>query len=265
MEHAYFVGMYAIPLQQDIEESECVPNAALQVGPFAMHHFLEMAHQSQPRQRRFEHHAVVPFATLAQPQVVRMSPLLGKAYVGKDNHVIEDTFDNVLKGRAIIDIRRVTIPVDDQAQMVLQQTPFCADNPTCVRLAFASDLLWTAPFAPWVNQFDAIRVNHAKHGRLSHKQVYPLAMRVEQAEQTRPRRQVGKQIPPVPLQPTIERAVASALERKEQGQGDHFTGIECCLAMFVHIGHVVIYEAEQIYDKNLQYSRGSPFCFGFDT
>ena len=111
--------MNAIPLHQDVEQSQGVSDAAFEVGPFAMHHFLEMTDQGQHRQRRLDHHAVVPFATFAQPQVVGMPVHLGEGCVSKDNHIIEEAFDNVLKGRPIIDIGRVAVPVDDQAQMVL--------------------------------------------------------------------------------------------------------------------------------------------------
>lgn len=138
---------------------------------------------------------------------------LGEAHVGKDNHIIEDAFDNVLKGGAIIDIGCVAIPVGDQTQMVLQQTQLGTDNPTCVRLAFTPDLLRAVPFASGVNQLDAIGVNHAKHRRFSHEQVYPLAMRVEQAKQTCPARQVGKQIASISFQPTIEGVVADSKSR----------------------------------------------------
>jgi hypothetical protein len=74
-------------------------------------------------------------------------------------------------------------------------------------------------------------------------------MRVEQTKQARPTRQVGKQVSPISFQPTIEGTVANPLECKEQGQGDDFTGIERCLAMFVRIAHQVIYAAKQFYDK----------------
>ena len=43
-----------------------------------MHHFSEMTDQGQYRQRRLDHHAIVLFATLAQPQVVGMPVHLGE-------------------------------------------------------------------------------------------------------------------------------------------------------------------------------------------
>jgi hypothetical protein len=52
----------------------------------------------------------VPLPTLAQAQVMGMPVYLGEAHVGKGNHIIEDAFDNVLKGGAIVDIGRVAIP-----------------------------------------------------------------------------------------------------------------------------------------------------------
>lgn len=194
---------------------------------------------------------LVPFATSAQPQVAGMPIFLGEACVGKDHHIIQNAFDNVLKGRTVIDIGRVEIPVNDQAQVVLQQTQFGADNPPCVRLAFASDLLWAASFSSRVNQFDAIGVDDAQHRRFSQEQVYPPAMRVEQAEETCSARQVGKQIAPISVQPAIESTVSDSLERKEQGQGDHFAGIERSLAMLAHIGHQVVYATKQFCDKIL--------------
>ena len=56
---------------------------------------------------------------------------------------------------------------------------------------------------------------------------------------------------PIPIQPAIEGTIADSFERKEQGQGDYFTGMEHCLAMFGYISHQVIYAAKQFYDKIL--------------
>jgi hypothetical protein len=52
-------------------------------------------------------------------------------------------------------------------------------------------------------------------------------------------------------QPAIEGTIANSFERKEQSQGDHFTGIEHCLAMFGYIDHPVIYATKQFCDKIL--------------
>jgi hypothetical protein len=48
-----------MPLNQDIEQSHRVPNPAFEIVLDTMTHFLEMTHNRQHRQDRFNHHAVI--------------------------------------------------------------------------------------------------------------------------------------------------------------------------------------------------------------
>lgn len=105
-----------------------------------MHHFLEMTDQGQHRQDGLDQHAVVPFTAPAQTQVRRLPTLLAEVDIGKDDHLGGHAIDNVLEGRAVVDIGGVTIQVDDQPQVIQQQTQLAADDPTPIGTALATDL-----------------------------------------------------------------------------------------------------------------------------
>jgi hypothetical protein len=100
-----------------------------------------------------------------------------------------------------------------------------------------------------MNQLDSIGINHAQHSRLGHKAIDPLTMGVEQAKQTGPMRQPREQGQVVPLEPAIESTIATAFERKQQGQRSDLARIQCWLRVFLRIGHHIIHTAKQFYDQ----------------
>ena len=53
----------------------------------------------------------------------------------------------------------------------------------------------------------------------------------------------------VARQLAIEGSVAHSLDRVKQPQSDYFTGPEAGLAMFVLVGHLIVYLAKEFSDK----------------
>jgi len=51
-----------MPLDQDIKQGHRVSDSALEIVPGTMSHFLEMTHNRQHQQDRFNQHAVIPGA-----------------------------------------------------------------------------------------------------------------------------------------------------------------------------------------------------------
>ena len=96
---------------------------------------------------------------LTQTEVFRMPVHLVKAHVGKDRRFSGDAVHDVLRGAAIVDIGGITVPFDDQSQLVLQQTQLASHSPAAVGLAIATDLLRTPPsFRRWINYMSQVSI-----------------------------------------------------------------------------------------------------------
>jgi hypothetical protein len=89
---------------------------------------------------------------------------LGEAISGKDHHEIRMTLHHVLKTGTVVDIGRVTRPIDNQSQVVQHKTEFATDNPTAIRQALAPNLLRTATFPAGMSQFDPVTIYHSQQG-----------------------------------------------------------------------------------------------------
>ena len=209
---AIFIGLDAIPLDEQVEHRHRVSQTALEVSPNPVHHLLEMTNQSQHREHRFDNHARVPLASSANPDVFRMPVFLDETLITEQHHLGGIALGNLLKGAAIVDIGRVDLPIHDQAEMIEHKTQFASDDPTPVRQPFLADLSLAAAFPARVEQFNTIRVNQTEQGRVCHKAFRPLPVGIEQPEQSRAAGQVRKQRPVVSLQPTIKGAIADAFE-----------------------------------------------------
>lgn len=102
--------------------------------------------------------------------------------IRQDDHLILKLSDQRLTGR-IVDIGRVTVPIDDQAQVIQDKSEFPADDPAMIRSAFLANLPGTAPFTHGVQPFDAIRVGDAQQRRFSQETVRPVLVSFEQPKQ----------------------------------------------------------------------------------
>jgi hypothetical protein len=87
-------------------------------------------------------------------------------------------------------------------------------------------------------------------------------MGLEQAKQPRSFGQFREQRAPISNQPAIKGAISHSLERKQNGQGDDFAGIQVGLWMFREVSHLIIYSAEQFNDKIFGGHEGLLLLFG---
>jgi hypothetical protein len=177
MDTAMFIYLNTMPLNQNIEQSHRVSQAALKISPDSMAYLLEMTDQGQHGQNRFDNHAVVPFPATTKAQVVRLPILFGKTGVGKDGHGWCMAIDQLLKRGAVIHIGGVHIPIHNQSQVIEEETEFPTDNPTLIGQPFTSYLCLCTPFPAGVNQFNTIRVSHADQRMVGQKASRPLLMR----------------------------------------------------------------------------------------
>ncbi len=117
-----------------------------------------------------------------------MPVILDKAGVGEDDHVVFELVDEVLEGGAVVDIGRVTVPIDDLAQVIEHKAELAAYNPALVGLARFANLRGAASFAARMQQLDAVGVHHAYQRGRSQK-VFGIGLverHVEQTEQPGP-------------------------------------------------------------------------------
>ena len=153
---AVIVNDKAIPKHQDIEHCHSVGQAALQILPLAVHHFLEMGHQSQHGKNSFLNHAGVPLSPPTDFEIIRMPILFLEPFVSKYNHILDIALDKLLKPRTIVNIGRIDIPIHNQPDVVEHQAQFAPDNPPFVGDAFLPDLFCAATFSSRMNEFNAI-------------------------------------------------------------------------------------------------------------
>src|SRR5262245_28727391 len=179
------VGLEAVPLDQHIEGGHGEGQTRLKIGPAPMHHVFEMADQREHREHRLYEHTILPLAPLTQFEIARI-PLGGmEAGVAEDNHALVKLPNEPLKG-VIRHIGRSTRPPHDQSPLIEQQTEFPPNNPAVVRHAFTADLLWAPTLADGMEQFDAVGVDDAEHGRSRQEGPRPVLMGLEEAEEPRP-------------------------------------------------------------------------------
>ena len=194
-----------MPLDQYIEGRHGEREPSVEICPDAMHDLFEMADQRQHRQHRFDEDAVLPLPTLAEFEIARI-PLGGmEAGVAEDNHVLFKLPNEPLKG-VIRHIGGGTRPPHDQPPLVQQQTEFTPNNPAVVRHAFTAALLRAPTLSDGMDQFDAVGVDDAEHGRSGQEDLRPVLMGLQKTKEPRPLGQAGEQWPIVCLLYTSDAA-----------------------------------------------------------
>src|SRR3989337_1154339 len=166
---AIFIGLDAVPLDEQVEHSHRVSQAALEISPNPVHHLLEMAHQGQHGEHCFDDHARIPLAPPANADIFRMPILLDKAFITEQHHPGGIALGDLLKGAAVVDIGCIDIPIHNQTQMIEHETQFASDDPPPVRQSLLANLLLAAAFPARVEQFDAIGVDQTDERRVGHK------------------------------------------------------------------------------------------------
>ncbi len=246
---AIFIDLDAVPLDEQVDHRHRLSQAAPEIIPNSMHHLLEMAHEGQYGQHRFDNHARDPLAPLANPEVLRMPVLLDKALIAEQHHPGGIALGNRLKGAAIVEVDGVNLPIDDQAEMIEHKTQFASDDPAPVRQSLLANLLLATAFLARVEQFDAIGIDQTDERRIGHKALRPVPVGIEQPKQTGAHGQLRKQRPVISLQPAIKGAIAHPFEGKQNGNRNDFAGIETGLGMLLSLGHLIIHTAKQVDDK----------------
>jgi hypothetical protein len=100
-----------------------------------------------------------------------------------------------------------------------------------------------------VEQCDAIGVDQTEQGRVRHRPLGPLPLVVEEPKQLGAAGQLREPVPVIPPQPAIKGPITNPFEGKQQGNGDHFAGIEMGMRLLLCIRHLVIHTAKQVNDK----------------
>lgn len=112
MRTAIFIDLDAIPLDEQVEHSHRVSQTALEISPNPVHHLLEMAHQGQHREHRFDDHAGIPLTPLANAEVFRMPVFLDIAFITEQHHLSGIALGDLLKVAAVVDIGCIDIPIN---------------------------------------------------------------------------------------------------------------------------------------------------------
>lgn len=112
-----------------------------------------MSNQSQHGQNSFNHHARIPFAALAGAHIVRVSFSCVKAHIGKGDRVFAHALNQGTKAR-IMHIGGGGIPIHEAAIGIQDKAHLCANDPTPVRHALFTDLLFASFFSARVNQLN---------------------------------------------------------------------------------------------------------------
>src|SRR5688572_1479337 len=115
-----------------------------------------------------------------------MPLLLRKASVREENRIVFEFIDQMLKGRTIVDIGGITFPVHDATQMVQDEAELTAHNPALVRLALLANLPFAASLSPWMQQLNAVTVNHTQQRRCGHEFSNQMVMTIEEPKQPSP-------------------------------------------------------------------------------
>ena len=171
----------------------------------------ESANGSQHREDGFDDHALVPVSLGADFQVGRIAFLGVEPGVAQDNHLLFHPFNQWME-RGVGDIGRVTVPADNQPELIEHEAQLAADDPAQVRESLFPNLLGAPPFPTGVDQFNPVAVNHPEHGGPGQQTIRQVTVGVEQTKQAGPVGELGETARPISDQPTIESAIAHSLD-----------------------------------------------------
>ena len=111
------VGLEAMPLDQHIEGGHGEREPGMEILPYTVHDFLEVADERQHRQDRLHQHAILPRAPLAEFQVGGIALRGMEGGITQDDHLVFNLANEPLKG-VIGHIGRCTVPPYQEAILV---------------------------------------------------------------------------------------------------------------------------------------------------
>lgn len=188
MDESIVIRSKPMPLDRHVKQGHPQGQMRLECLPRPMTHMLELTAYGQHRQDCFNRHAGIPGVTKARFQIRWFAHFGMKSSITQYNHDLFNSPNHGLKDR-IGPIGCVTVPCDDQSPLIQQQIELAPHNSAVIRDAFFFDLNGTPPFSNGMNQFHAIGINDAQHGRIGQKPLCPMLMRLKQPEQPCPVRQ----------------------------------------------------------------------------
>src|SRR5512139_1748372 len=122
--------------------------------------FFEVAEGSEHGQHGLDYHPVIPLASPADFEVVRIAGSGMKASITQHQLPVANGFRENLE----MDIRsasRSPHPADDESPPVQQHPQLDDDDPAVVGDALATHLVWAAPFPDRMEQFNPIGIDDA--------------------------------------------------------------------------------------------------------
>src|SRR5688572_14214946 len=171
----------------------------------AMKQVFEMKHTGQETKNRLNHHPFTPGFHPTDFQVAQRFTYFDKPSVAQANGVTVELLRQRTKP-LVVNISAVPIPSNDLPSRVHQPTQLDADDPTSVAFAFLTQWLLTTRFTGWVQQLNAITVNHCQQRRTCQEPLTPALLFPQATLQAGSLRQTREQGGKVLLQPTIEAA-----------------------------------------------------------
>jgi hypothetical protein len=250
MRNSSFIKVQTVPLLKQIEQSDRVGEPHLEICPHSLSQMFQLADLREQGKNRFNQHSVVPFAARADFQIFRLIMPLPETFVRQDNHFVANRFTERQEFR-VGNIRRFDLPIGDESEFVCQNTELAAANPSPRSEAFLADPVPVRLmiFPNRMTQFDAVRINHAKDGRLGKKLFGQFPMRFQSVKKSGALRQSGKQARPVVPQPTVKSPLRCPFQSKQQTQSKQFASGKFGLIVFLSFRQHIIYPAKKFYDK----------------
>jgi hypothetical protein len=250
MRNSVFIKIHAVPLLQQIEQSDRKSEPHLEIRPDSLPQMFQFANLREQRKNGFDQHSVVPGSAPTDFQVFRLTRFAPKTSVRQNNHFAAHLFNQRQK-LLVGNIRRFNIPSGNQSKLVGQQTEFTADNPFPGSKTFASDSvsMRLMVFTDRVTQLNAVRVNDTEERRVGEKRFSQFLMCFQSAKESGAFRQTGKKVVPILSEPPIESVLRRAFQSKQQAQSDKFTDRKFSLDVFVRFRQHIIYTAKKFYDK----------------
>src|SRR5689334_4855687 len=186
-----------------------------QIDRESLRQTFEMTNTGDQRQHSFNNHAFAPRFVGTKFEVSWLFVCFLETKITQDNSYFIKLMRNRTKS-LVMDVGGVPIPSHDFASVIDQPAKLNADDPAPVGLAFLTHLLFTPSFSYWMDQFNAIRVNDRKKGRIGQQTIRPSPMAAQRPLNTRSIRQGHKQILEIAFQPSVEHPKEPTFERVQQ-------------------------------------------------
>jgi hypothetical protein len=123
---------------------------------------------------------------------------------------------------AIMDIGGHAIPTSDKFKIVQQEVQLTSDNPELVGKPLFPSLLRRMSFMNKMDYFDPVAVDNTQQPRLNQETLCPILESGKKSEQVGMLWQSMKELPIIPLNPTLNGLVANAFQSKQDTQSDDF-------------------------------------------